>query len=79
MDWIQPYIKPCLYVRHLCNDNCWGMLLISLNFLHSPSTFSVCSIVSNNVKKMYNVWRTTVILIVTMYTEFVLYYADCVE
>ena len=23
---------------------------------------------------MYNVWRTTVILIVTMYTEFVLYY-----
>ena len=27
------------------------MLLISLNFLHSPSTFSVCSIVSNNVKK----------------------------
>ena len=50
------------------------MLLISLNFLHSPSTFSVCSIVSDNVKKMYNVWRTTVILIVTMYTEFVLYY-----
>ena len=28
---------------------------------------------------MYNVWRTTVILIVTMYTGFVLYYADCVE
>ena len=52
---------------------------ISLNFLHSPSTFSVCSIVPNNVQQLYNVWRTTVILIVTMYTEFLLYYADCVE
>ena len=27
------------------------LILISLNFLHSPSTFSVCSIVSNNVNK----------------------------
>ena len=39
------------HVRHLCNDNFWGMLLISLNFLHSPSTFSVCSIVPNNVQQ----------------------------
>ena len=36
---------------YLCNNNVWGMLLISLNFLHSPSTFSVCSIVPNNVQQ----------------------------
>ena len=36
---------------YLCNNNFWGMLLISLNFLHSPSTFSVCSIVPNNVQQ----------------------------